>query len=197
MDLRVELGGDGVTLDHRRDGSGLAVLLRRREGLSHLAVVTVDGDGLDPQAPGLEVQSLHLFDRGVLGHVHRLRDGARDEGLDGTHHLDVAEVVDGVVTHRAGEDLEVLGLELGRPHDRLVLVDVGDDVGHFVRTVPQTCERARHRLIDDGHVAATDQLLELHETQVRLDTSGVAVHQETDGAGRREHRGLRVAHTVT
>ena len=80
-----------------------AVLLGRRQRLGDLAVVAVDGDGLDAELPGVDVELLDLFDRDLLGHVHRLGDGAGDERLDRTHHRHVARVVDGVVAHRAGE----------------------------------------------------------------------------------------------
>ena len=53
-----------------------------------------------------------------------------------------------------------------------------------------------HRLVDDRHRAAAHELLRLHEPEVGLDAGGVAVHQQADRAGRREHRGLRVAHAV-
>ena len=53
--------------------------------------------------------------------------------------------------------------------------------------VAEALQRPRDRLVDDLHGAAADQLLELHQRQVRLDTGGVAVHHEADGAGRREH----------
>ena len=62
--------------------------------------------------------------------------------------------------------------------------------------VAEVLQRAWHRLVDDGHVAATHQLLELHQTEVGLDACGVTVHHEADGAGRCEHRGLAVAYAV-
>ena len=43
---------------------------------------------------------------------------------------------------------------------------------------------------------AADELLVLDERDVRLDAGGVAIHHEADGAGRREHGGLRVAVAV-
>ncbi len=104
------------------------LLLGHRQRLGHLAVVAVDGDGLDAHLPGVDVELLDLLDGGLLGHVHGLGDGARDERLDRRHHPHVARVVDGVVAHRAGEHRHVLGGEVWRADDRLVLVDVGDDL---------------------------------------------------------------------
>src|SRR5487761_2565027 len=72
--------------------------------------------------------------------------------------LEMAQVVDRVVAHRAGEDRQVLGLEGRRADDRLVHVDVVDDGRHLVLGVAEDLEGARHGLVDDGHVAATAEL---------------------------------------
>jgi len=61
-------------------------------------------------------------------------------------------------------------------HDRLVLVDVGLDGQGLDLGVPEFAQCPRHRLVDDRHVAATHQLLELSPVQVRLDTGRVTVH---------------------
>jgi len=78
----------------------------------------------------------------------------------------VTEVVDGVVTHRTRKDREVLGPKCRRTHDRLVLVDVRLDRRNLVVGVTQYVQCARHRLIDDRHVAAAHELLELHESEI-------------------------------
>ena len=161
--------------------SATALLLGRRQRLGHLAVVPVDGDGLDAQAPGVDVQLLDVLDGHVLGHVHRLGDGAADEGLDRPHHPDVARVVDGVVAHGAGEHGQVLGGQVRRADDRHVLVDVGDDVLDLLGAVAELGQRPGHRLVDDRHRAAADQLLRLDQPEVGLDPGGVAVHQQADG----------------
>ena len=62
--------------------------------------------------------------------------------------------------------------------------------------VAHLAQRPRDRQVDDLHRAATDELLELHEREVRLDAGRVAVHHEADGAGRGEHRRLGVAVAV-
>ncbi len=62
--------------------------------------------------------------------------------------------------------------------------------------VAELPQRPRDGQVDDLHRAATDELLELHEREVRLDAGRVAVHHEADGAGRREHRRLGVAVAV-
>ena len=105
-------------------------------------------------------------------------------------------VVDGVVTHGAGKDRQVLRPHVGRPDDRLVLVDVGDDLVDLLGPVAQLAQSPRDGLVDDRHGAAAHQLLGLHQPEVGLDAGGVAVHQQADGAGRRQHRGLGVAHAV-
>ena len=62
--------------------------------------------------------------------------------------------------------------------------------------VAELGQRPGHRLVDDRHRAAAHQLLRLDQPEVGLDAGGVAVHEQADGAGRRQHRGLRVAHAV-
>ena len=107
-----------------------------------------------------------------------LRQRAGDERLDRAHHLHVAHVVDRAVADRAVEDREVLGLDRGRADDGVPLVDVGDDLLDLVRRVAELLERHRHGLVDDRDLAAADELLRLHEREVRLDASGIAIHHE-------------------
>ena len=68
--------------------------------------------------------------------------------------------------------------------------------GSRASRVAERSERLGHRLVDDLEVAAAGELLELHEREVGLDAGRVAVHQEADRAGRREHGRLRVAVAV-
>ena len=77
-----------------------------------------------------------------------------------------------------------------------VLCDVLDDRLDRLLRVAQLSQRARDRLVDDLHRPAADELLELDEREVRLDARRVAVHHETDRAGRGEHAGLGVAPAV-
>ena len=64
---------------------------------------------------------------------------------------------------------------------------------HLLRRVAQLDQRLRNGIVHDLDHTAADQLLVFHQREVRLDAGGVAIHHETDGAGGREHRGLRVA----
>ena len=93
---------------------------------------------------------------------------------------------------RAVEHRQVLVLEERRALDRFLLVDVMDDRFDFGRRVSELLERQGHGLIDDLHQPAADELLVFHQRDVGLHAGRVAVHHEADGAGRREHRGLRV-----
>ncbi|CAB4635975.1 unannotated protein [freshwater metagenome] len=138
---------------------------------------------------------LDLFDRNIFGHVDGLGNGARDERLHSTHHADVTAVMDGVVAHRAGEHWNVFGLDVWRTKDRHVLVDVGNDFFDLRIGVTELGEGTRNRLVDDRHGAAANKLLHLDQTKVGLNTGGVAIHHEADGAGRCKHRCLRVTHT--
>ena len=68
--------------------------------------------------------------------------------------------------------------EAGRADDRAVLVDVGDDLLDLLVAVAERLQRERDGAVDDRHLAAADQLLELDEREVGLDAGRVAVHQE-------------------
>ena len=84
----------------------------------------------------------------------------------------------------------------GAPTIVLVLVDVRLDLLDLLVGVAERLQRQRHRAVDDRHLPAADQLLELDEREVGLDAGRVAVHQERDRPRRREHRRLRVAVAV-
>ena len=176
--------------------STTAGLLLRRERLRDLAVVAVDRHRLDPELPRVHVELLDVLDRGLFRHVHGLGDRAAEERLHRAHHLDVTHVVDRVVAHRAREHRQVLGVEAGCTDDRLLLVDVVDDLRELLLGVAELAQRTRDRLVDDLHRPATDELLRLREREVGLDPGGVAVHHQADRPGRREHGGLGVAHAV-
>ena len=96
--------------------------------------------------------------------------------------------LEGAVEHR-----QVALQQVRRALDGLLLVDVLDDVVDLRARVAQPLERHGDRLVDDLHHPAADELLVLDQRDVRLDAGGVAVHHEADGAGRRQHGGLRVA----
>ena len=102
-----------------------------------------------------------------------------------------ARRLEGAVEHR-----QMRVLDVRRPLDGLVLVDVLDDLLDLLLVVAQLLQRHRHGLVDDLHQPAADQLLVLHQRDVRLHPRGVAVHHEADGPGRRQHGRLRVAEAM-
>ena len=65
---------------------------------------------------------------------------------------------------------------------------VADDVLDLLRRVAEPVEGGRDRGVDDLEVAAAGQLLELDQGEVGLDAGGVAIHDQADGAGRRDAR---------
>ena len=263
----------------------------RVQRLRELGAVAIERVGLQRQLPRQQVSGLAVLHRGVVRHVDGLGDRARDEGLRGRHHADVAfhrqialadlaarigaiehRIVLGLEVRRAfhrhraadvhvggfdlalgktdrGEQVEAgrgnrlgveaergaqevlaerplvegeLDVERGRQHrldlrQRLVgealglegrCVDarrvgkravthcVGLDLGDLALAIAERAQRLWHGAVDDLPVAAAGELLELHQREVRLDARGVAVHDEADGAGRRDHSGLRVAIAV-
>ena len=98
------------------------------ERLAELASVAVEGVGLEAEFPAEAVAGADVLDLGLVGEVDGLADGARDEGLRGGHHADVAFGRDearaevaaavGAVEHR-----EVLVLEVRRTFHRLRAAD--------------------------------------------------------------------------
>ena len=129
----------------------------------------------------------------LLREVDGLRDRARDERLDRAHHLDVAHVRDRALADRDVEHRQVLLAQAGSADDRAVLGEVGLDLLDLLRRVAERLQRERDGAVDDRHLTAADELLELDQREVGLDAGRVAVHQEGDRPGGREHRRLRVA----
>ena len=170
------------------------------EGLGALGVVAVDGDGLDALAPGFGVGLGDVFDGAILGEVDGFGDGARQEGLGGGHHFEVAHPVDGTDAlgglEGAIEAGEVLGAEAGRALDGAGGVDVGNDGVHFGLGVAELDERGGDGVVDDFDHAAADELFVLDEGEIGLDAGGVAIHHEADGAGGGEDGDLGVAEAV-
>ena len=90
----------------------------------------------------------------------------------------------------------VVWLMRRRLRQRAVADRVGLDLGDLGFAVAERAQRFRHRAVDDLEVAAAGELLELHQREVGLDAGGVAIHHQADGAGGRDHGGLRVAVAV-
>ena len=88
------------------------------------------------------------------------------------------------------------GVDARSALERAAPLDVVNDVLHLGLFVTEPAQGGRNGLVDDLEVAASGELFELHEREVRLDPGGVAVHQQADGPGRRDHRDLRVAEAV-
>ena len=101
--------------------------------------------------------------------------------------------MDRPLTDRHIEHRKVLRGEIRRPDDRPVLVDVGDDLLDLLVVVAERLERERNRAIDDRHLPAADELLELDEREVRFHPGRVAIHQERNRPRRCKASGLGVA----
>ena len=164
--------------------------------MPHLAVVPIDGDRLEPEAPSVDVDLLDLVDGGRFRRVDRLGNRAGQKGLNRRHHLEVAAGRDDVVAHGAREDRHVVGGDMRRSEDRMVGVDVTADVGDLTLVVPQAPQCALDGLVHDRHRSAADELLGLDQPEVGLDARRVGVHHERDGPGRGEHARLSVAYAT-
>ncbi len=73
---------------------------------------------------------------------------------------------------------------------------IGLDLGDLVFRIAQRAQGGGNGAVDDLEVAATGELLELDQREVRLDAGGVAIHDQTDGAGRGDDGNLGVAIAV-
>ena len=73
---------------------------------------------------------------------------------------------------------------------------IAHDVRDLVVAVAERLQGFRHAAVDDLEVPAARELLEFHQREIGLDAGGVAIHQEPDRAGRRDHGRLRVAEAI-
>jgi hypothetical protein len=72
---------------------------------------------------------------------------------------------------------------VGRVLDRVVLIDVLQDLGDLGLGIADPAKRDRDGLVDDLEHPAADQLLVLDQGDVGLDAGGIAVHHEADRPG--------------
>src|SRR5262249_10281517 len=128
------------------------------------------------------------------------RDCAGNERLYGAHHLEMSHVVNGPGAigwfECAIEYWQVIRFQTGCAFDRTLFVHMVDDClygGIIVTELPQ-CRR--NGVVNNLDGAASDKFLVLHQRQVGLDPSRVAIHHESDRPSRREYRRLRIAVTV-
>ncbi len=115
--------------------------------------------------------------------------------------LDVEGVAEALLDRLQGLFGEALRLQrrmvdAGGGRQRAVADGVALHLLDLLRRVAELGQRFRNDAVDDLEVAAAGQLLVFHQGEVRLDAGGVAVHHQTDGAGRCDHGGLGVAVAV-
>ena len=117
------------------------------------------------------------------------------------HELDVEGGLEVLLDRRdllVGEaaGFERRDIDRRRLAERAVADRIGLDLGDLGLAIAERAQRIRDGAVDDLEVAAAGELLELDEREVRLDAGGVAIHDKTDRAGRRDHRRLGVAKAV-
>src|SRR5262249_31631913 len=123
-------------------------------------------------------------------------DGPTGEGegqLEDAGQLRLDAVEDGVG--------EAFGLEAGGGDVRAAFggggaAAVADDVVDLPGRVAEARQGGRQRGVDDLEVAAAGELLELDQGEVGLDAGGVAIHEQSNRAGRRDTADLGVAVAV-
>src|ERR1700731_5450311 len=70
------------------------------------------------------------------------------------------------------------------------------DLGYLRWRIAEHPQRFRDRAVDNLEIAAARELLEFDQRKVGLDAGGIAIHDQADGAGRGDHRDLRIAIAV-
>src|SRR5579863_87884 len=94
---------------------------------------------------------------------------------------------------RAIEDCEMLVLNMRSAFNRPRSIDVADNSVSLLVCIPQLEQRCGYSVVNDFDHSSADQLLVLHQSQIRLDAGSVAIHHETDGSGGSEDRHLSVS----
>ena len=97
-------------------------------------------------------------------------------------------LADGDVEHG-----QVLLGQSRRADDRAVLGHVGVDLVDLLLAVAECLQRERHGAVDDRHLPAAHELLELDEREVWLDAGGIRVEKEAYGPRGSQNRRLSVA----
>ena len=171
---------DPLDLGLDRSGGGGALLDRQR--LAHLAVVAVDGDGLEAHAPRLDVEVLHVFHRGLLGHVDRVvvHDPVAHEGVRHRHRQVVDLTLAGGGDPLDGAEVEAVGHHGGQP----VGQRHAGQRGHGV-------ERRPGHVTELG-VAQEGELLALFGGHQQVQLPGRQVRHEVAGTARQVSPGEHV-----
>src|SRR5512132_2567930 len=91
---------------------------------------------------------------------------------------------------------ERLVVDARRAGERAVAHRIFYDAGDRLLGIAELAQSRRHHAIDDLEIATASELLELHQSEVGLDAGGVAVHDEADRSGRRNHSRLGITETV-
>src|SRR5580692_5998405 len=73
---------------------------------------------------------------------------------------------------------------------------IGHDLVDFGLAIAECAQTFGNGAIDDLEITAAGEFLEFDEREIRLDARRVAIHHETDGAGRGDDAHLRVAKAV-
>ena len=97
---------------------------------------------------------------------------------------------------RAIEDGQVLGLQVGSSLDGPVGVNEIHNLCRLLVGITKLEERFGNNVIDDLDEPAAHQLLVFHQSQIRLNARGIAIHHEADGAGRSKHGDLCVTEAM-
>ena len=175
-----------------------------RRALDRHGAADMDVGGLD-LAPGEAERGQHVEIRPAPGLRPRSRARSRQKSSPSVHLLKTnlmskavgsAFSIFSMISGVKPLALRVVWLMAGAFDMRAVADRIGLDLGDVGRAIAEHAQRLRHGAVDDLEIAAAGELLELDQREIRLDAGGVAVHDEADGAGRRDHGRLGVAEAV-
>src|ERR1700676_4137884 len=80
--------------------------------------------------------------------------------------------------------------------DRIMFIDVRENLFGLLRRVTQFLQGCSHRLVDNLEHASSSQKLVLYQRDIRFNARRVAIHQEPDRSGRCENGHLRIPESI-
>ena len=97
---------------------------------------------------------------------------------------------------RAVENRHIVRFQVRGSLNGIVLLDRGQDGADVRFRITEILERLRHDRVHHLDHAAAHQPFIAHERDLGLDAGRIAIHEERNGAGRRDHRDLRVLESM-
>ncbi len=94
------------------------------------------------------------------------------------------------------KNTQMFAQQIRSTFDGVMFLDVLQNVLNLFFGITQALQGGSYRIVYQLDLAAANQLFVLDQGNVRLDTGGIAIHHEADGAGRGNDRDLRILKAV-